>query len=218
MPNCEKLCKKELSSRGQLILASAQKLFLKHGYDETSLEMIISEAGGSRRSIYNEFGNKQGLLMSVIQQQVIIQTATIASIKTTELAPSDALKEMCFRFVKGMVSETLVSLFRLVIQVVPKLPELGVLIYEKGPLKGTKPLTDYLMQLDEEGVLAIDDPFYATQMLMEMVKGRLHFKVLLLPNEKISDADIRQHIDKAVGLFLKAYQPEHFFYKQELNK
>jgi TetR/AcrR family transcriptional repressor of mexJK operon len=209
MNNCENLCHSELSSRGKLILAAAQKLFLKHGYDETSLEMIISEAGGSRRSIYNEFGNKQGLLMSVIHQQVSIQAATIASIKTTELAPRDALKEMCFRFVKGMLSQTLISLFRLVIQVVPKLPEVGELIYEKGSLKGVRPLTDYLILLDEKGVLAIDDPFYATQMLMEMVKGILHLKMILLPNEQISDQDIHQHIDKAVDLFLKAYQPEY---------
>ncbi len=208
MVDCEKLCNIELSSRGQLILAAAQKLFLKHGFDETSLEMIISEAGGSRRSIYNEFGNKQGLLMSVIHQQVANQVATIASIKTTELAPSDALKEMCFCFVKGMLSETLISLFRLVIQVIPKLPEIGELIYEKGPLKGSEPLTHYLMQLDEKGILTIDDPFYATQMLMEMVKGRLHFKMLLLPNQPISDEDIHQHTDKAVDLFLKAYQVE----------
>lgn len=213
MKNCEKLCESELSARGKLILTAAQTLFLKHGYDETSLDMIISEAGGSRRSIYNEFGNKQGLLMSVIHQQVAIQAATIATINTSVLAPHDALKEMCFRFVKGMVSETLISLYRLVIQVVPKVPELGSLIYEKGPLTGRKPLTDYLMLLDEKGILSIDDPFYATQMLMEMVKGCLHLKGVLLPNEQISDEEIHQHIDKAVDLFLKAYQAEH-----ELNK
>lgn len=208
MTSCENSCVNELSSRGELILTAAKKLFLKYGYDETSLEMIIAEAGGSRRSIYNEFGNKQGLLMSVLHQQVIIQTTTIATINTLQLAPTDALKEMCFHFVKGLLSDTLVSLYRLVIQVVPKLPEVGVLIYEKGPLKGMQPLTDYLMQLDEKGILSIDDAFYATQMLIEMVKGRLHFKVLLLTDEQISDEDIHQHVNKAVNLFLKAYQPE----------
>ena len=209
MPSCEKIGISQLSSRGQLILNAAKKLFLKHGFDKTSLEMIITESGGSRRSIYNEFGNKQGLLMAVLHQQVALQTATIASIKTTKLAHQEALKEMCFRFVKGMVSDTLVSLFRLVIQVVPKLPEVGGLIYEKGPLQGMKPLTEYLIQLNDKGILAIDDPFYATQMLIEMVKGRLHLKVILLPNDKISDEEIHQHVDTAVDLFLKAYQAEN---------
>ncbi len=208
MKNCQSINAIPLSVRGELILAAAKDLFLQHGYDKTSLEMIISVAGGSRRSIYDEFGNKQGLLMAVIRQQVSMQTATIASINMTELVPRDALKEMCFRFVKGLISETLVSLFRLVIQVIPKLPEIGMLIYEKGPLKGLKPLTDYLMQLDQAGILAIDDPCFATRMLMEMIKGRIHFQVLLLPNQKISDEEIRQHINKAVDLFFKAYQPE----------
>ena len=70
----EELILKDLSSRGESILEAAKNLFLKHGYAQTSLEMIIAEAGGSRRSIYNEFGNKQGLLTSVIQQQVLIHT------------------------------------------------------------------------------------------------------------------------------------------------
>ena len=62
------------------------------------------------------------------------------------------------------------------------------------------------MQLDKTGVLAIDDPCYATRMLIEMIKGRLHLKALLLPNQKISDEEIQQHINKAVDLFFKAYQ------------
>ncbi|MBU2925575.1 TetR/AcrR family transcriptional regulator [Colwellia sp. 4_MG-2023] len=203
----EELILNDLSSRGESILDAAKRLFLKHGYDQTSLEMIIAEAGGSRRSIYNEFGNKQGLLTSVIQQQIVIHTATIASIKLSQLAPKDALKEVCFRFLKGILSDTLVSLFRLVLQVVPKLPEVGTLIYEKGPLKGMEPLTDYLIELDKNGVLSIDDPLFATQILIEMVKGRLHFKMLLLPNDKLLDEDVYEHVDKAVDLFFKAYQP-----------
>jgi len=82
-----------------------------------------------------------------------------------------------------------------------------MLIYEKGPLKGVEPLTDYLILLDQKGVLSIDDPLFATQVLMEMVKGRLHLKALLLPNDKLSDEDVYKHVDKAVDLFFKAYQP-----------
>ena len=207
MTNNDEFILKNLSSRGELILEAAKTLFLKHGYDQTSLGMIIAEAGGSRRSIYNEFGNKQGLLTSVIQQQVSISTETIASITLSQLTPREALKDMCFRFVKSIISDTLVSLFRLVMQVVPDMPEIGMLIYEKGPLKGVEPLTNYLIELDQTDVLSIDDPLFATQVLMEMVKGRLHLKALLLPNDKFSDEDVYKHVDKAVDLFFKAYQP-----------
>lgn len=206
MLNCEQKHKNELSARGQLILAAAQKLFLKHGFDETSLEMIITEAGGSRRSIYNEFSNKQGLLMAVMQQQVAIQIDTIAAINY-DLEPSAALKEVVVRFVQGMLSETLISLFRLVVQVVPKLPEVGQLIYERGPLKGCTPLADYLAYLNQQGALVIDDCSFAAQMLIEMSKGGLHLKAVLMPSIKITDDEIVRHIDHTVDLFMKAYQP-----------
>jgi TetR/AcrR family transcriptional repressor of mexJK operon len=199
-------CQLKLSDRGQKILISAQKLFLQYGYEKTSLELIINESGGSRRSIYNEFGNKQGLLMAVMKQQVAIQIDIIASINY-ELAPKEALKEVCIRFIQGMLSETLISLFRLVVHVTPKLPEVGELIYHRGPLMGVTPLTDYLSALNNKGVLAIDDCSYAAQMLIEMVKGRLHLKAILLVNKKISDEEIVQHIEKSVDLFLKAYHP-----------
>ncbi|KGJ88128.1 TetR/AcrR family transcriptional regulator [Thalassotalea sp. ND16A] len=202
----ETTTKNPLTARGQLILVAAQNLFLKHGFDETSLEMIIADAGGSRRSIYQEFGNKQGLLMAVMQQQVAIQVDTIASINY-ELEPSDALKDVTGRFVQGMLSETLISLFRLVIQVVPKHPDVGELIYDRGPLTGVTPLADYLSSLNKLGILAIDDCSYAAQMLIEMTKGRLHLKAVLIPNVNITEDEIVQHIDRAVDLFIKAYQP-----------
>jgi len=195
---------KPLSARGKLILSAAQALFLKHGYDNTSLEMIINEAGGSRRSIYNEFGNKQGLLFAVMQQQVSIQVGIIADIDYT-LPPDQAIKSIAFRFVRNMLSPTLTALFRLAIQVIPKLPDIGKIIYEKGPLAGVTPLVNYLTHLDKQGVLVIEDSVFAGQMLIEMVKGRLHLKAMLLPNVEITDEEIKQHVDRSVDLFLQAY-------------
>lgn len=192
------------SPRGLLILNAAQQLFFQYGFDETSLEMIINEAGGSRRSIYNEFGNKKGLLMAVIQRQVSLQTQTLTSINR-ELTPEEALNDVCFRFVQGMLSVTIRSLFRLVVQQTVKLPELGEIIYQKGPMTGVLPLVDYLNYLVEQGILLIDDCHFAAQMLLEMAKGPLHTRTLLLPHKDVSDDEIKQQVHKAVEIFLKAH-------------
>ncbi len=196
-----------LTQRGEKILAAAQKLFLIHGYDNTSLEMIINESGGSRRSIYSEFGNKEGLLMAVIKSHITTQLDVLSSLDYQK--PVDAaLKEVCERFVEGLLSEAIVSLFRIVIQQVVKIPELGQLIYQRGPLKGVTPLADYLEYLTEQGQLNIDDKHYAAQMLIEMCKGRLHTQAILLAHTNISRDEIKQHVEKAVDLFIKAFQVE----------
>ena len=193
-----------LSSRGQLILNSAQALFFKYGFDETSLEMITNEAGGSRRSIYNEFGNKQGLLMAVIQRQVCAQSKILTTINR-DLCPKEALNDVCLKFVKGMLSPTLMSLFRLVVQQVVKLPELGEIIYQKGPMTGVIPLVEYLDFLVEQGVLVIDDSLFSARMLIEMAQGPLHTKALLLPDKVILESDINNQVTQAVTMFIKAH-------------
>ena len=195
----------QLTERGQKILDAAQNLFLQYGYDETSLEMIINEAGGSRRSIYSEFGNKEGLLKAVLKFHIATQVDVLSSINY-QLPPDIALKDVCGRFVQGFVSDTMVSLFRLITQLVVKMPEIGELIFNEGPLKGVTPLADYLADLDRKNILTVDDSHFAAQLLIEMVKGRLHLHALLLTKTPISSEKIEHHIDKAVDLFLRAYQ------------
>ena len=194
----------KLSERGLLILDAAQRLFYHKGFDETSLEMIINESGGSRRSIYDEFGNKQGLLMAVIQRQVKLQTEILTSINR-DLEAKEALNQVCFEFVKGMLSPALMSLFRLVVQQVIKFPELGEMVYQKGPMAGILPLVDYLQYLAEQKQIKADNFQFSAQMLIEMAKGPLHTRSLLLPDKFITDDEIKQQVAKAVDIFLSAH-------------
>lgn len=49
------------------ILETAWKLFLQHGYEKTSLQMIVKETGGSLATIYKTFKNKQTLFQEAIK-------------------------------------------------------------------------------------------------------------------------------------------------------
>jgi len=196
---------KTLTTRGLLIRDVAQQLFFKHGFDETSLEMIINETGGSRRSIYNEFGNKQGLLLAVVNGQVRKQAETLTDINR-DLSPKEALNDVCHKFVQGMLSPTIMSLFRLVIQQVVKFPELGEVINQKGRLTGILPLADYLAWLVEQQVLKIDDCHFAAQMLIEMAKGPLHTRALLIPEIVVTEEEILLQVNIAVDIFLKGHK------------
>ncbi len=195
----------QLSERGRLILIAAQALFLEQGYDDTSLEMIINRSGGSRRNIYKEFGNKQGLLIAMLNHHIAIQANMIAAIDYT-LPPSQALKTLLKPFVTSLLSDTLMSFFRLVSLVSIKIPEIGQLVYDKGPLTGLTPLNDYFEHLNSGGDFHFAEPQFSSQTLIEMSKAHLHLKRVLIPHQQISEDEIREHIDKTVDLFLKAHR------------
>ncbi|MDE7175245.1 MAG: TetR/AcrR family transcriptional regulator [Helicobacter sp.] len=49
------------------ILKVATDLFLKYGYQKTSLQMIVRQTGGSFATIYNIFGSKEDLFSKVME-------------------------------------------------------------------------------------------------------------------------------------------------------
>ncbi len=167
--------------------------------------MIINESGGSRRSIYSEFGNKQELLKAVLKRQISSQLDVLGNIDYQQPV-DEALKTVCTKFVKGFLSSTMVALFRLISQVVVKMPEIGELIYQAGPLRGPTPLADYLQYLANKGQLVVEDKNFSAKMLIEMCKGRLHVQAILRPKVEVTTDEIVQHVDKAVNMFLKAHR------------
>ena len=42
------------------------RLFLRDGYARTSVDAIAAEAGVSKRTIYNHYGDKESLFLSVV--------------------------------------------------------------------------------------------------------------------------------------------------------
>ena len=56
--------------RYELIVKTALELFLKNGYEKTSLSDIVAISGGSLASIYTFFENKEGLFKAIIEQEI----------------------------------------------------------------------------------------------------------------------------------------------------
>ena len=57
-----------VEQRQEVLLKVAAEVFLEKGYSATSLDEIISRAGGSRRTIYTQFGGKEGLFKTLVME------------------------------------------------------------------------------------------------------------------------------------------------------
>ena len=60
--------RKSTAIKREIIVRSAAKLFLERGYDSVSINEIIAVVGGSKETIYSNFGNKAKLFEAVVQQ------------------------------------------------------------------------------------------------------------------------------------------------------
>jgi AcrR family transcriptional regulator len=80
------------ATRAQLI-AIATRLFAVHGYEGTSIEAVLTEAGVSRGSLYHHFAGKEALYAAVVEDvetKVGNQTLAAAGDAT---GPVDALRK-----------------------------------------------------------------------------------------------------------------------------
>jgi AcrR family transcriptional regulator len=55
------------ATRSQLI-AVATRMFAAHGYEDTSIEAVLHEAGVSRGALYHHFGSKEALFQAVLAE------------------------------------------------------------------------------------------------------------------------------------------------------
>lgn len=67
--NAEQLEQLREESR-ERILASALRLFARHGYAATSVRMIAEEAGVSQGLMYNYYEGKEGLLRAIVERSM----------------------------------------------------------------------------------------------------------------------------------------------------
>lgn len=99
------------------------------------------------------------------------------------------------------------AVFRILITEVSRFPDLGRTFYHNGAELAYQKMSEYLQQQTMAGKLQITEPDLAARQLFEMMKGDLHLRALLCPDELPTKEQIEAHVRSAVSTFLKGTYP-----------
>lgn len=128
-------------SRGEVRNSKLQKvaadLFLKRGYEGVTIDRIIEIAGGSKSTVYSEFGGKCGLFVKSIENLCREANDPLASIDYTGMSLEQSLKKLCFHILKLVTAKRSVDLHRLAVGETMNCPEVGEAWYTHGPARTT---------------------------------------------------------------------------------
>src|SRR3979490_353545 len=126
-------------SRGEVRNGKLQKvaadLFLKRGYEGVSIDKIVEQAGGSKSTVYSEFGGKCGLFIRSIENLCRESNEPLAKIDYTGLNLEESLKKLSFHILKLISAKRSVDLHRLAIGEAANCPEVGEAWYKHGPAR-----------------------------------------------------------------------------------
>lgn len=203
--------KKTLTSRGHqrrmVMINSAEKLFLQYGFEATTLDMIIEQSGGSRSTLYSQFGGKEGIFSAVIESMIEEIFDDVVNSQPKVRTVEGTLKYIGTKFITNIITPKAVALFRLIISETPKFPELGNVFFTRGPQRSFNLLAAELAQLNL--TLSDTEIDQIAGQFLEMLKGELFIKALSYPDFQPEPQKIEQQIDLCVAMMSQYIQQKH---------
>lgn len=189
-------------SRREALLEAAAKVFFEQGYAATSIDAIIERAGGSKRNIYNEFGNKQGLFSAIVTENAdkVLSTLVIEESKERDLRRT--LTAFGRDLMTAYTSSALIGIYRIAITEASRFPDLVASFYQQGPDRATSRLAEVLEGASQRGEIRTDDCRRAAGHFVGMIRGNLHLQVVLGLRAPPSEEEAREVVDSAVEIFL----------------
>ena len=193
-------------SRGEVRNGRLQKvaadLFLKRGYEGVSIDKIIDLAGGSKSTIYSEFGGKCGLFISSIESLCRESNEPLAKIDYTGLNLEESLKKLAFHILKLITAKRSVELHRLAIGEALNCPEVGEAWYTHGPLRTASFIRAVLESRREElGKTTVPIERMAV-ILHDSLTGDILYRLLAGVGKQETDAELKRLASASVDVVL----------------
>lgn len=191
--------------RRDAMISAARELFCEHGFAGTTLEMITAEAGGSRRTIYELFGNKDGVFEAVIRDCTGRITSIMAGLELTDLPLRAALIHYGETLMELLTAPDTIRYMRLFLSEVPRFPKLGKIFYETGLMNGRRIITSYFERQMNEGRFPKGDPRQAAIFFSSLIKADYDIRQMSYVDWEPQAKDLRSHVVGSVDMFLRGY-------------
>lgn len=165
--------------RRNAILDAAEELFLDQGFERVSLAAIVKRSGGSLATVYDMFGNKQGLLRAMVLRLVDRDLDTNWSSERDAAPPSVQLRELAYQIRGHMCQPKVVALNRIVIQESLRDPAFGRAFHDQVYGARGEELIECFWQWTQQGRANFDDPVAAVDLYLSIVIGDSQQEALL---------------------------------------
>lgn len=179
---------------------------MEDGFAATSIEQVAADAGVSKVTIYNHFGDKRGLFTAAVENEC----EKMRGYFTLDETPSGTIEDRLSRIAQGMCAflsrPEMLQFERRIAAETEHETAVGLAFLEAGPWRMKAAFSAWLAHECKQGELVMDDPDLAAEQLISAAKGMGDLERRF--GAKPSDEATSARIAGAVSLFLAAYLPK----------
>jgi len=193
------------------VVEAATALFLERGYVATSIDDVAARASVSKKTIYNNFADKERLFTEIVLGITATAEEFAGSLTAASGDDDDVtgmLHALARRHLESVTNPAVVRLRRLISAESGRFPELAKEYYRRAPARVVAAIADTFADLAAQGRLRVPDPVRAAEHFAFLVVGAVLDRVMFEGADATPDADERDRIgDAAVVAFMAAYGP-----------
>ncbi|MBS1165235.1 MAG: transcriptional regulator, TetR family [Proteobacteria bacterium] len=204
-PHAHKKGRGREGEKFRLVLDTARSVFLEHGYDRASMDMIAQEAGVSKATVYAYFETKQQLLVQLVQEECKSVGPTVLPAVTGPIQDIEAsLRDIARNFTSIFLNNRGVEFYRLIISNVNQFPEMAAIFMKAGPGQHRAEIASFFNEAIQQGLLDIVDVDLAVKQFLGLVAADLPIAWMLAIKPPSSE-QYETMINSSVRLFLNFY-------------
>ena len=195
---------KDLLKR-EAILEAAKALFVRLGFDATSMDQIAAEAGVSKLTVYSHFGDKDALFAAAVESHCAQGMPDSLMRMHPDMPIRERLTEIATAFYTMIASPEAIAGHRILCS--PRLADspLPQSFWEAGPQRVQDRFAALLDSRVAAGDLDIPDTRLAASQFFTLLKGEPHARLVFgcaCDEPRLAAA---AHVAACVDMFLRAY-------------
>jgi AcrR family transcriptional regulator len=188
--------------KNAIVLAAAEKAFVKDGYAGTSVDAIAEMAGVSKRTVYSNFKTKQVLYAEVIRKRAAHVVPAEIDAELIDADPEETLLKISVAFLQGIYAPEQVAFYQTVVADSRQFPDVGEMLFN-GPIMRSQSVFDaYFRKQAHKDLMRFPNLDLAAAQFVALLKTDLHLRLMFNQPADTSKRAIEEIARSSIHLFL----------------
>ncbi|MDR1075848.1 MAG: TetR/AcrR family transcriptional regulator [Xanthomonadaceae bacterium] len=195
-------CPRDPNERDRQVHEAVRALMAEQGF-HISMDAVAMRVGCSKQTLYNHYGSKQGLLQSIMRDQLNV-SAAVLSMPDQDIRRS--LTTFAIAQLERLNDPAVFNAVQLAVAQAGQPPEEIRTLYRDSIAALQDHLATWLHNAMQQGHLRHDDPHCAAELLLGMILGlELERRHLFVTHR--SGEELGEWASFAIDCFLRAFAP-----------
>ena len=184
------------------MIEAAWQVLQEKGCEAATLSDIIALSGGSRATLYEAFGGKDGLFEAAVGERCSAFGESMQLVLDEKNDPRIVLETLALAYLSKVVAPESTRTLSIFVSEGGRFPQMIETFLRHGPRALTSRLAGYLASATRAGQLQVDEPELAADLFLSMLQGQWLLRVMSQDEAPPTPDALRKRVGLAVSIFL----------------